>query len=398
MTSLLPYNSTQFERDVEASTEYNIDTSIITGFKSNGNYSDELKLALSWEFSLGKINIDNFQQKLIEGFFFHRLRGTPAAVRMALSWENFPSVILEEEPPGVHFHEFQIGLYEIPNDLDAYRLINAAIYGAPLRSRLSRMYNDLYDIRMLVLDENEGEFLDDHSGIRMNPADMNDPKLSFGREHGYAVTIDTPEIISSSEREHVFFAKPDDCFRLDWHVLDDLSLDISNHPMMIEREHTIVNDEPIGAHLPKFLFTYSVFSKALIVLDESVLEDLNCNFSGGYDTSDETPFILDGGERLSECKYTTTRVFIDERFIRDTAAVVDIPFEATVSDILHEREYITAAVLDNTSVGVGFERDTSIDFEYFGNDIWHGHKHFNCAWDEQSRYALIYDPDFSESV
>jgi P2-related tail formation protein len=112
--SLLPPNSTKFERDVEVSIKYGIDLSFLFGFKFE-NDDPRLRLALAWEYSLAQINIDDFAERVLKGLEFHRLRGTPAALRNALSWYGFDDIIIEEEPPGEHFAEFQLGITEIPN-------------------------------------------------------------------------------------------------------------------------------------------------------------------------------------------------------------------------------------------------------------------------------------------
>lgn len=184
--SLLPYNATQFERDVEKALRYIVDTSVLNGFKF-GTASDNLLLALSWEYNLSQINIDDFETRITEGLKFYRLAGTPYAVRMALSWYGFEHVIVEEEEPGAHFAEYQIGLDAIPNNLDIMQIISACELGAPLRSRLSRMYNDLYDIRRFILDNSDwGDLLSDHSG---NYIFEGSPKFSFGRVNTFLVDV-----------------------------------------------------------------------------------------------------------------------------------------------------------------------------------------------------------------
>jgi hypothetical protein len=95
--SLLPYNSTKFERDVEQAIKYAADVSLLFGFKFE-NVDPQLRLALAWEYSLTQVNIDDFMERVLKGLEFHRLRGTPISLRNALSWYGFHNIIIEEEP------------------------------------------------------------------------------------------------------------------------------------------------------------------------------------------------------------------------------------------------------------------------------------------------------------
>jgi hypothetical protein len=102
----------------------------------------------------------------------------------ALKWTGLEDVIVEEEPSGEHFAEFQLGLEGIPYNLSIDAIKALADMAKPVRARLTRLYNSLYDRRHLILDQNQyGDFLSDYSGIR----DSDDPmigslQISFGRE------------------------------------------------------------------------------------------------------------------------------------------------------------------------------------------------------------------------
>ena len=107
--SLLPPNATKFEKAVEQSIKYNVDPNILAGFKFN-QPSSKILLSLSWEYSLAQIKVDDFKDRILQGLQqFHRLKGTPYSLRMALSWYGLTGVVIEEEEPGKHFAEFQIG-------------------------------------------------------------------------------------------------------------------------------------------------------------------------------------------------------------------------------------------------------------------------------------------------
>jgi hypothetical protein len=83
-----------------------------------------------------------------------------------------------EELPAVHFYEFQIGVKDRQFDFDIELLKNVINLAKPVRSRLSRIYNDVYDVRYFKLDGGSfGDILSDNSGIKLN-----DLTLSFGRK------------------------------------------------------------------------------------------------------------------------------------------------------------------------------------------------------------------------
>ncbi len=65
-----------------------------------------------------------------DGVRFQRIRGTPDSLRMALKWVNVEDVQIEEEPPGKHFAEFQVGIHDVPQRNEFF-VDNAAssIYG-----------------------------------------------------------------------------------------------------------------------------------------------------------------------------------------------------------------------------------------------------------------------------
>jgi hypothetical protein len=383
--SLLPYNSTKFERDVEAAIKYAADVSLLFGFRFK-NTDAQLRLALAWEYSLAQINIDDFVERVLKGLEFHRLRGTPAALRNALSWYGFNDIIIEEEPPGEHFAEFQLGITEIPNGFVPDPIITAAAFAAPLRSRLSRMYNDLYDERCLFFDDSrldEGVLSDD-SGIRLTE---NGPKLSFGRVNTRAIEIPPPVVSAAASRNHFIFAKNIDTWRLDFSTLDDLPSDAVNHKALAERERTVFNADPVG-EIPASIFEPRSFSKSSIILSEdAAFDDINTTFGGGYDEVDEMPFIL-SFTPLSSGKRTVKRIFIDERFLREKSFRAVSDFEPEVSSGIRERERSVVFEWDFDVISSA-ERSHFSALEYKGADIWRDHKHFAVPWNEQAFYTLI---------
>jgi hypothetical protein len=308
-------------------------------------------------------------------------------LRHALTWYGFENIIIEEEPPGEHFAEFQLGITEIPNGFVPDPIITVAAFAAPLRSRLSRMYNNLYDERCLFFDDSlldEGVLSDD-SGTRLTE---NGPKLSFGRVNTRAIEIPPPTVSAAMSRDHFAAAKNIDTWRLDFATLDDLPSDAVNHKAMAERARSVFHVDPVGK-IPANLFEPQNFSKSSIVLSEdAAFDDVNATFGGGYDEIEETPFIL-SFTPLSSGKRTVKRIFIDEYSVREKSFRAISDFEPEVSSGTRERERSVVFEWDFAVIS-GVERSHSSAVEYKGADIWRDHRHFHVAWNKLSTYQEIH--------
>ena len=107
----------------------------IRQFKSDP--SDPLLPWLIWEYGLGELlpYLPEPRRAIAEGILWQRLRGTPAALATALSWIGM-SASVEQEPPGVHFAEFQLDPGQVlDSDTAIAHLIAIARLSAPARSR-----------------------------------------------------------------------------------------------------------------------------------------------------------------------------------------------------------------------------------------------------------------------
>ncbi|MDR3244932.1 MAG: hypothetical protein LBT50_00685 [Prevotellaceae bacterium] len=382
--SLLPPNASKLERNLEKAIDYKVGTDVLSGFKFK-TIGSSVTLPLAWEYSLAQVNIDDFQERILKGLAFHRICGTPASLRNALSWYNFYNIIIEEEPTGEHFAEFQIGLSEIPNSFGVDAIVSTARLAAPLRSRLSRMYNSLYDVRRFMLDGSKfGDFLSDHSGIRLQ---NNGPKLSFGRENSYKITI--PEITSKNaiEREHFIYAKNADTYKLDFANLDDAAIDIVNHKSVSFPMRYVWNTDAIG-NLPQKLFDPSIIAKAAVVLSDSILDDINSNLSAGYEKITEEPFIV-SFSLLSQHKTTAEQILVEERFFRENICSAISALVPSVSESGHSRNCV--AIFQDFSAAIEkiHARNHCSNAQYQGSNTWHDHRHFDMAWTDQSNYTEI---------
>ena len=379
--SLLPYNATKLESTIEHAIRYDIDTSILNGFKFKTT-GDNINMALSWEYSLSQINIDDFRTRVIEGLKFHRLQGTPYSLKQAFSWYGFNNITIEEEVPGEHFAEFQVGVEEIPNNLDVEKIISVAELAAPLRSRLSRMYNDLYDIRRFVLDESDwGDFLSDHSGNQLYEGS---PKFSFGRVNNFGITATQPTFESYIVRIHFAFAENVDTYRLDWTVLGETNIGILNHDMSRHVYRFMFNTNSIFEGNDK-IFGSRKIAKALAVLSEdAILGDINTCFSCGYETVDEEPFVL-SYSYLSEQPVTRNQTLVSCREFRSRSARATNEDEYTA--VRGCKTNITCFTYSHNytiqSYGWKYQFNSA---SYGGNNIWHDQTHFDVSWSEQKNY------------
>lgn len=384
--SFLPPNASALEKTLEKVIDYKVDAGVLAGFKFKTFDPDNwMKLALSWEYSLSKIHVENFADRIRQGFEFHRYCGTPYAMKIAFGWYNFNNVLIEEEVLGAHFAEFQIGIEEIPNSFDVDTIIEVAEMASPVRSRLSRMYNSLYDVRRFMLDNSKfGDILSDNSGIRLRE---DGPKLSFGRANSYGIQLPEISTIHINTRGHYNYAKNIDTYRLDFARLDNAPIDAINHKGTSFPERFVWNTDSVGKRLDNLLQP-TTFAKALIVLSESKLEDINSCFSGGYESIIEEQFML-SFSKLSQHKTIAIQPPIVERFYRKKLWYAENIFISSSSECGRSREYVSVFKFDLQAVHKTETREMFETAQYLGNNTWHEHRHLNVSWNKQSNYCKI---------
>ncbi len=240
-TTLLPPNATQFQRDLErvngltAGTLEAVDK--IKTIKSDP--PKDVLYWLIWEYGLGDLleYIDDLKLLINEGLKWQRFRGTPDSLELALGWIGIHDLEIEEEVPGVHFYQFQLKLGEIPDRARVDNIINLSRLSAPVRSRLSRLYNTEYDKRRLIPSDPDGKgqfgfLLSDYSGVHYE-----DIVLSFGRKDGAAVTAPPRQVKNAHFRAVKIKLNP-----LDYPVLGDMLISdapIPNRTSAIHRLSTI---------------------------------------------------------------------------------------------------------------------------------------------------------------
>lgn len=197
---LLPPNATPLERNLSRATS-TLDRIArpvpIIRIAKRVNIPDGVIPWLVYEYGLGELlpYITNQRRLVSEGVLWQRIRGTPASIRIGLTWVDVEGFVEESERGTRRWAEFMIGL-DAAVDADTIdRIVGIARIASPVRSRLQRIFA-VYDFRRFVLDESglsDGGILSDHSGTRPRP---DWPQISFGDFRGK--TIDAaPEPIAS---------------------------------------------------------------------------------------------------------------------------------------------------------------------------------------------------------
>lgn len=322
---LLPSNATPLEQALSLATDpttrLTLSADAIRDFKAKP--SDPLLPWLIWEYGLGELlpYLPQPRRAIAEGIRWQRLRGTPAALAMALSWIGATATV-EQEPPGVHFAEFQLdpGLV-LDADQAIANLIAIARLSAPARSRLSRIYHG-DDRRRFVLDDSLlGEaLLSDHSGVFWRDGVT---RLSFGRSHPGASLegLGQQALVLAPVR----FATA--------RLLDRVLLDFS---ALGDRGHT-PNEEILHSHLftlsnfagvpdPQGWLPERRFCRAMVVLSDSPsLGDSNTNLPRFVWREEGHPITLGAGDRLSANPHRLIRVEALERLEARFAGGLVVP-------------------------------------------------------------------------
>lgn len=398
MLTVLPPNASEQEKNLEIASNYPLDPTIIRGAKFVP--LDEIIPWLLYEYSLGEISVWLTDPKLAieQGVYFHRIKGTPKALRMALSWANINDIIIEEEPPGEHFSEFQVGITNnVPNDFFVGSVVNLAKLAAPARSRLMRMYNQLYDIRRFKLDESDwGDLLSDYSGVRI---DGKDPVLSFGRENQF-YSEPSPIILKCAYKSEQFTAAiSDDLYRLDVAIIDESPHHVANHNLILERLITQENLDPLFKAENPLLRWYG-FIKGQIILSDSVLGEINSCFPAKQTIEFGQTAKLDA-DLLSHHLWAIAERAILERLFADYASNTQNLFEFEESKTSRLQDYYSALSPELKWPSLSEEplsywqldsanyADQYSSASYDGSLLWHEHPHLNRPWTDHSPIVNI---------
>lgn len=184
---LLPNNATPFEIAFsEASDTYTLvddNVSAMRGIKLINPPPSYLPY-LIYEYGLGELTpyVPNLYDLIREGIAWQRVRGTPAAVSLALSWVGYSAQI--EEPPArrKRWNLFQLAMDRLRDDeAELIRIEGVAQLSVSLRSVFWRGFHG-YDVRALEFGWKrwDSALYGAYSGVRLAPGSV---KWSFGRRH-----------------------------------------------------------------------------------------------------------------------------------------------------------------------------------------------------------------------
>ena len=328
---LLPPNATALERSLSLSTDLLTrlggETESLKGFKADP--SDSLLPWLIWEYGLGELlpYLPQPRQAIAEGILWQRLRGTPAALSTALSWIGMRATV-EQEPPGVHFAEFQLDPGQVlDSDTAIANLIAIARLSAPARSRLSRLYHG-HDLRRVVLDESRlgDALLSDHSGVFWRDGQT---KLSFGRGFAQHALASGQQIALNREAVRFAVARLIDRYLLDFSALGDPGHTLNEeilHAHLFTLANALGVADPVGMHPERR------FCRAMVVLsDSAALGNINTNLPRFVWQETGAPIALGSGDPLSATPHRLTRVEVLERFYVNHPAALAVPVATVTS-------------------------------------------------------------------
>lgn len=385
---LLPPSSSPQEQALVDAIGFRVDPGKIRGFKFNP--TDSVLPWLIHEYGLGEILawVPDPRRAIQDGVVFQRIRGTPASLRMALKWVNIENIYIEEEPPGKHFAEFQVGIHDVPNDFFVDNVVALARLSAPARSRLMRMYNDRYDIRRFMLDNSEfGSLLSDYSGVKLSP---DGPVLSFGRFNPFEAKSEEVLLKFASGRRHHNSTLSDDLYRLDVAFIGETEPHTRNYNGIYIRDHIWQNADPLSHFTPDFEPPLHL-AKALIVLSNSWrFGDINACFPVRLEHEVGVTFVL-SADTLSEHVWKISFEEVLERFASNYTDDVNIEIIANVkpyfakehSDWLAETllwPYLSTDSLGELELLPYQKRDHFAPSLYEGCLLWHEHCHLNRPW------------------
>lgn len=184
---LLPPNASLLERSLaEVSDIYARTDEAISSMRrlKLGNPPPPLLPFLIYEYGLGELSpfVPSLYELLADGVQWQRVRGTPAAVAMALGWLGYAAEIEEAAVRRAYWNLFQLAMARIrDNEDDLIRIEGVTGLSVPLRSVFWRGYHG-YDVRAVESDWTrlDGTLLETYSGARVDPGIV---KWSYGRRY-----------------------------------------------------------------------------------------------------------------------------------------------------------------------------------------------------------------------
>ncbi|MEO1003556.1 MAG: phage tail protein [Cyanobacteria bacterium J06638_7] len=176
---LLPGNSTQLERDFSRSVSLipKVEPHVpVVRTAKRRNYPASVLPWLIYEYGLGVLSehFESYADLIQEGIAWQRVRGTPLAIELALTWLGYTATIDESEEAGTSWwSDYHLGFPGLVLAKDLRAICTLTRYSNPARTRTQRIFSPSVDYRRLVYSWPEGwssgRRWGDHSGIRGLP-------------------------------------------------------------------------------------------------------------------------------------------------------------------------------------------------------------------------------------
>lgn len=211
------------------------------------NPPDDWLYWLVWEYGLEELlpYLPDPRIAIERGLQWQRIRGTPASVRMALSWMAYSATIEQENPLTEHWYEYQLGLDSVPGTAQLRDTVGLARLSAPIGTRLARVYYG-YDYRHGVWDNfsySDGSLWSADSGV-YDPA--NDVVVSFGRRTTSHAEVGAIIVGSGFRATITTHCEVNDQAR--WDMVDWGDASLRNYPAAMARRDT-VQGQGVGRNL-----------------------------------------------------------------------------------------------------------------------------------------------------
>lgn len=306
VSQLLPPNSTPLERALASVLpRQSLDALADAPAWHEGNAPESYLPWLAAEYGLADFvgYFPGVRELLAAGKPWLRLRGTAAAVKLALSWIGMQGRVEQDGS----LLQIDPGSPEAPANLPAIRhLVGASV---PAHVELYRLYHG-YDRRVLHASQGgrwDDHFLSDDSGVWIDGI-----KLSFGRR--FAATAARPETPATLRlhRQHSARVLYPDVLR--WGVMHWGDAPVYNHP--IQRGRLIGQGNTLGLIGEALLAGRRTRAKAAFALSEGDrLGEPNTRFGGYAQTQHNTMRWSDPDTPLSGFDPGGQRTPIDEVWI-----------------------------------------------------------------------------------
>lgn len=321
---------------------------------------------------------------LKEGLLFQRFRGTQAAMKMALKWTGLEEVVLEEEAYGEHFAEFQLGLEGLPKDFSLGAIQALADLAKPVRARLTRLYNSLYDKRHLILDHNQyGNFLSHYSGVKTKEG----LQISFGRETNSEIDATLPSLhLAYTLRNKVYTLYNSHIFRCDESILDEDMTEFFDPGFV--HEHAFLFEMPHGIATTAIPTTIASLAKSHLILSESDGLDSENTALGAFFVQETGASFVLNDNALSDHLWKQTKTEILERFTDDFESEATHPKSYKTKKIQNSERFSTVTNGTSASVLLHHTNLATRETAYTGAVFWHDHKHVGRKWSAEEPIAV----------